>query len=332
MENKEIPIDKSKYLHGGNIVDESWSLVSVNPNSEVIFKYTLVSSENYPNTMSCTVRYQVVGLGDNEEETNETPITDSKDSEIKITELENLLEDMELDIEEEEKLQSQNIPVTSAIPSFFTIDEPLLQNRAIEKEPLVEGLRIEIEIENLEEKEAWVGVGTHLYFRNPFSDSVDSLKLALKVDGEVYVDEDTLIPPHPLEIMETIPLEHDFDGIFPRTIGPTEFDTCFRLDSSVLEDEEAGSPFVILKNENYMLEIIPEFTSSKGHKCSKDDPAIQYVQLYIPSNRDSIAIEPQTSVTNHFQHPYDPKYNNCILRNKGDKLVYSTLFIVTWSF
>ena len=307
---RSIPIDQQRILHGGVVPDGIWRVETVHPSSEIVFKYEITPSEHYPHALSCTVRYQLVGLGPPAAAQAQVPEEEGE-------------KDDDLDLPEPQV-------TISAIPSFFSVDESLLVE---EKDPLVEGLRVELEVENLQDQESWVGLGTHLYFRNPFDEKIDSMNLSLKAIGEVPVDDDTLIPIHPLEINETIPLEHDFDGLIPRRIGETEFDNSFLLDDSVLEDEPEGAALITLEKDNFMLEIIPEFTETKcPHQSSKGKPAIQFAHVYTPPARDSIAIEPQTCPANHFQHPYDAEYNNNVLRRKGDKLVISSLFIITWSF
>jgi len=80
-----------------------------------------------------------------------------------------------------------------------------------------------------------------------------------------------------------------------------------------------------------MLEFIPEYTPAKTREKTKEKKhCIQYVQVYTPEDRNSIAIEPQSSLANHFQHGYDITYNNCVLL-PSESIQYSTLFIVTWS-
>ena len=302
-----VPVkqEKNGHLHGGEVADASWTLVSVKPASEVVYKLTIdpSKSEYYPHGLQCTVRYQVVGLGPSREEDSGEVQQDAEEASVLAT-----------------------INSEAKIPSFFTVDE-CLQAKDPEEEALVEGLRVEIEVESVEQKkDAWLGLGAHLYFRNPFGGPINELSMALRVKGEVVVDE-ALIPLHPVQIVDP-PLDHDFDSLLPRPLGAIELDNCFQLDLEVAEEEE-GAALAVLQKDHFLLEVIPERTESRarGHEGK---PAVQFLQVYTIPDRSCIALEPQTSLANHFSYPYDPSYANNILK-PSQSLLFSTLYLVTWS-
>ena len=197
----------------------------------------------------------------------------------------------------------------------------------------VEGLRVEIEVQNKEEEEeGWVGVGFHPYFLHPFlpNQPIDSMKMIIRSEYEVVVDEDDLLPVDPPCFHAAIPIDHDFDTLDPRSISSSRFDNCFLLDEQIIEgDDNQGVTAASLHYDHFKLEIIPDPTPHSNPSLPPSSTAIRYLQVYIPDDRLSIAIEPQTSTANHYQYPYHPFHSNVVLSPK-QSFTYACNFIITW--
>lgn len=135
-----------------------------------------------------------------------------------------------------------------------------------------EALSIHITVINKGHSNMPVGVGWHPYFT--FHKPVDYLQLQLPVCNILSVD-DRMIPTG-----ESKPLSN-FDTL--QTIGKTEFDTAFELKGehenyeTRLRDKEKGTVIIIQQNS-----------------------AFNYLQVYIPPDRKSIALEPMTCPANAF--------------------------------
>ncbi|GEM_PF-4398582 len=143
-----------------------------------------------------------------------------------------------------------------------------------------EALEVSIVSTNLAEDDqiAYVTTGLHPYFLNPFGGAVDAIELFCAAAAEFAVD-DRLIPTGLIDVTP----EHDFRR--PRPLLKTFFDNGFVLDAS-------ASPVAELALRNFNLSI------HAGENCS-------YLQIYIPPDRDEIALEPQSGGADAFRfHQY----------------------------
>jgi aldose 1-epimerase len=132
-------------------------------------------------------------------------------------------------------------------------------------------LEVDTKLTNLGKTNIPAGFGWHPYFK--IGDNVSELRLRLPEVEKISVDKH-LIPTGKKEIYT------DFANL--AGIGNTEFDTGFQLIGKQGEVE--------LYNELHGLYVT---LSMMG----KDNP-YQYVQLYIPPSRDSIAVGPMTCAAN----------------------------------
>lgn len=130
-----------------------------------------------------------------------------------------------------------------------------------------ESLSLEVSVENTGAHSFPFSLGWHPYF---YSTNLDESTLSMQSQEEIQVDK-TMIPigienkkfPNPLQLKEE------------------QFDTGFIL----------ASPEIYYKTPDYQLKMHIEQEMSKP-----------YVQLYIPSHRQSIAIEPMTAATDCYNN------------------------------
>lgn len=122
-----------------------------------------------------------------------------------------------------------------------------------------------VEIENKDQNAFPFSLGWHPYFKT--SDLYNSL-LKINSQKKILVN-DKMIPNGEEEI--------DWDGFLK--IEEKTFDDCFVLNSNMVE----------FKTPEYHLDFI--FSTEEN-----------YLQLYTPKNRESIAIEPQTAPANSFNN------------------------------
>ena len=136
------------------------------------------------------------------------------------------------------------------------------------------------------DRDAPVAFGWHPYF-------YASPDLALLCAGRVYVEVDS----------KKIPT-----GRMPQTQG-TRFD--FSSPVSIVEIPKLDEALSVPPRGRTIL------TSNDGSVVIEQDPQVfKYVQFYLPSDRQSIAIEPITSPANSFNHP---EFGLDVLR-PGDRL------------
>lgn len=142
--------------------------------------------------------------------------------------------------------------------------------------PRFEALDVSMIARNADSRPAFVTMGTHPYFANPFGGTVDAMRLGCAAAREFAVDERMiptgLGPPTP---------EHDFRA--ERPLGDTRIDSGFEL-------RPGASPLATLALENYRLAIAPL------ENCG-------YAQIYVPPHREEIAIEPQSGGADAFRVP-----------------------------
>lgn len=140
-----------------------------------------------------------------------------------------------------------------------------------------EALEIAVEALNLEtDRTAYVTMGTHPYFLNPFGGTIDEMTLEVAMTREFAVDE-RYIPTG----LGKIQKDHDFRT--PRVIGDTFMDWGFQLESG-------ADPAARLSVKNFVLKIHPV------EYCA-------YMQIYIPPSREEIALEPQSGGADAFRVP-----------------------------
>eukprot|EP01095_Lingulamoeba_sp_RSL-Kostka_P017092 TRINITY_DN867_c0_g1_i1.p1 TRINITY_DN867_c0_g1~~TRINITY_DN867_c0_g1_i1.p1 ORF type:complete len:363 (-),score=109.56 TRINITY_DN867_c0_g1_i1:40-1128(-) len=194
------------------------------------------------------------------------------------------------------------------------------KNEELEELDNEEGLKLTIEVTNLEEEGGnvgYIGVGFHPYFCNPFKSgqgSINEVSLTLRSETEICVD-DNLIPTG----QSTFPSpNHDFDMSDPRLINIASFDTAFIVDD---ECDVSAS----LRYKNYVLAVhLPEIKISNNQSVKN-----KYMQVYIPKTRDSIAFEPQSAIADAYNHPFNDMYGNIILK-PTESLTFSSKFIVSF--
>lgn len=131
---------------------------------------------------------------------------------------------------------------------------------------LTTGFAVELSMENTGDTSLPCGLGWHPYF--DLQMKINELMLKLPVNKKYSVNE---------QMIPTGKLDDFTDFIELSPIGNTELDDCF----PVHQDSENG-PETILKH--------PE----KGHLCFWTDHPYDFLQVYTPPDRNSIAIEPMT--------------------------------------
>lgn len=155
-----------------------------------------------------------------------------------------------------------------------------------------EGFVMNFEVTNLHNETIPVGVGWHPYFQ--FANKVDSLSLRLPPVNIVEVDE-RMLPTG---------VQREFNNFNRLTrIGDTLFD-----DSMVLQKGQAAEKFKTLlwsEEDNIGIEIWQQ-TGTESE--SGNNGGYDFLQVYIPPDRQSIAIEPVSSGINAF--------------NSGDGLIH----------
>ncbi len=136
-------------------------------------------------------------------------------------------------------------------------------------------LEVATEITNTGKTALPAGFGWHPYFR--MSDSIDSLQLTLPKVEKIEVDE-RLIPTGKVTDYE--------DYSKPAWVGGVDLDTGFRLLGTERE--------VQLYDTAHGLSVVVSL-DGEGN-------AYEYLQVYTPSHRRSVAIEPMTCAANAFNN------------------------------
>ena len=139
------------------------------------------------------------------------------------------------------------------------------------------GFKCKTTVENLAETAIPFGCGWHPYFN--LNNKIDELKLMFSAQEHILVD--TALIPNGLTEKYT-----RFNTM--KSIGAQSFDACFKIDGS------SNLHTTKLYNEVENLEIV--LWQETG------DAKYNYLQLYIPPSRESIAIEPMTSNVNAFNN------------------------------
>ena len=140
-------------------------------------------------------------------------------------------------------------------------------------------LELEMAVQNLSSVEVPVGIGWHPYFT--LGEAVDDLSLQIPPSKRVLVDE-RLLPTGALDEQQLFPVLAPIAG--------TAFDTCYRLDAA--EDSGRSVQEVILWSERARQGLALWQISGKGQ--------FNYLQICIPPDRASIAIEPVSCGINAF--------------------------------
>ncbi len=153
---------------------------------------------------------------------------------------------------------------------------------------LLAGLAVEVVMENTGDQDMPAGIGWHPYF--DFGRPVDELELKLPVRERLALDN-TQIPTG-----EKMP-----DSRFRKLtrIGNTGFDDCFQ----VYQDDD-HAPEVLLHDSN------------RGTLIIWMDHPNDYVQVYTPEDRRSIAIEPMTCAPDAFNNQM-----GLAILSSGEKLI-----------
>jgi aldose 1-epimerase len=139
---------------------------------------------------------------------------------------------------------------------------------SIEYQLNVNSLQVKTGIHNLSNLAAPVGYGWHPYIA--LSGKIDDCSLQLPAT-KFYVNDDTLIPNGKTDELKK------FTSL--TRVGDTELNHCFEL-----PDGENEHP-TILEDAN-------------GTRIQIDQQGYSFIQYYIPPDRKSIAIEPQTCIAN----------------------------------
>ncbi|HEX9826840.1 MAG TPA: aldose 1-epimerase [Flavobacteriaceae bacterium] len=126
-----------------------------------------------------------------------------------------------------------------------------------------ESLRLNVEIKNKDQQAFPFSLGWHPYFK---TDDLYNSRLKINSHKKILVN-DKMIPNGETDI--------DWNGFLK--IEDKAFDDCFELNTNMVE----------LKTPEYHLDF--SFSSEEN-----------YLQLYTPNDRKSIAIEPQTAPANSF--------------------------------
>ncbi len=135
-----------------------------------------------------------------------------------------------------------------------------------------EGLTIEVNVRNTGTSSLPLGIGWHPYFS--FGTGVESLKLQLPDCRSLAVDQQ-MIPTG-----ERAEYEH---FKFPEAIGKTEFDTAFELKG----EPESFTTKLFEPEEKITLQLV-------------QSASFRFLQVYLPPDRNSIALEPMTCPANAF--------------------------------
>ncbi len=161
--------------------------------------------------------------------------------------------------------------VSEGYPFSYLLDQTY---RLTEKN----GFECTTKISNTSDSSIPVGHGWHPYFKGG-SEMINDLILAFPAKEVLEVD-DRNIPTGGSEPY------HTFNT--PRPIGDTQLDHCFRLDTSgeiadtIIENRDAGLKYKVWQETGI-------------HKYN-------YLQVYTPPSRQSIAIEPMTCAPNAFNN------------------------------
>lgn len=135
--------------------------------------------------------------------------------------------------------------------------------------------RLEFHVHNLDKKKVPVALGWHPYFQ--LGAPTDSLKLKCASTGYVEVDN-ALIPTR--KIPECHGSNFDFCNTVP--IGKRELDIALKVPTDGVTTLVNGKSTLILR---------------------QDPKNMHFMQIYIPPDRSSIALEPVTAATNSFNFP-----------------------------
>lgn len=149
------------------------------------------------------------------------------------------------------------------------------------------GLTVDVLATNIGTSALPWGYGTHPYFR---FENLAEVELGIPFDAELLVDPERLLP---LRLGPITP-EHDFTT--PRPIGEVELDTAF---TDPLTREWAVS----LTGDGRTIEVWGEATT-------------QWVQVFTPPTRASIAVEPMTCGPDAFNE--GPTHRDRILLRSGE--------------
>lgn len=136
-----------------------------------------------------------------------------------------------------------------------------------------DGIKIETKSKHRNQDPIPLALGWHPYFR--FEGSIEDVSLKLPKVLELSVD-DRMIPNGQSQSFD------NFEILRP--IGETVLDTCFKLENS------SSKSITNLATEEIQLEIWTE----------NQENQFDYLQIFTPPTRDSIAIEPMTAPPNAF--------------------------------
>lgn len=136
-------------------------------------------------------------------------------------------------------------------------------------------IHIHNKVTNLSNDPMPYGDGWHPYFVAP-SGSVNDCELELATDARILVDE-RMIPTGETESWYEFPLNGGEE------IGGHKFDDGFTTQFT------GNMPQAVVRNEHYQIELW-------------QSQAYPYLQVYIPPNRQSIALEPMSCATNAFNN------------------------------
>jgi len=133
-------------------------------------------------------------------------------------------------------------------------------------------LDVKMQILNKEEHEIPVGIGSHPYFN--FGLPIEDVLLEIPSKEFVQVNEDLIPNGH-------IVRDNSFSKL--KKIGATEFDTCY-----VLDDRQVCHIYVPERDMHFYLK--------------QDSGRLPYLHIFIPSARDSIALEPVSCIPDAFNN------------------------------
>ncbi|WP_045856189.1 aldose epimerase family protein [Teredinibacter purpureus] len=140
------------------------------------------------------------------------------------------------------------------------------------------GLTQIFKVKNVDKQAIPVGLGWHPYFQLP-GRSADELHLTVPSTVHTLID-DRMLPTGDVEPFT------EFQE--PKAIGAKPFDDCYRLNEQGSEDETRVSLFS--PEDNLRLDVWQR-SGPRGYN---------FIQLYIPPDRKSVAVEPMTCGINAF--------------------------------
>ena len=159
--------------------------------------------------------------------------------------------------------------------------------------------RVQIEAENMGDEASPIGIGWHPYFNFP-SGQRSNIELKIPANRRALIDNyDNVFPTGETELVKDTP--YDFRKLRP--LGDIYLDDCFL--------EVCGPVELVDRAAGYGLRI---------HILSS---AIKAIQIYAPTDKSFIAIEPQFNIADPYGSVWQANSDNgMVIMNPGDKTSY----------